>query len=160
MFPYLCTRQGSLSLFTIFGVTLDVEIFHCPQGCLKESNPFLRFKTGAITRQGVWPSSQYWIALIYLAHCYFLFGIWNGFLVLLFWRFKTGAFTRQGVCPSSQYLIALIHSAHCIFIWRQEWGLCNTIWRLIGWITAVNSKRSGMSYILSFKQKNLVASWI
>ena len=60
-----------------------------------------------------------------------LFFIWhlesNGFLVLLFWRFKTGAFTRQGVRPSSQYLIALIHSAHCIFIWRQEWGLCNTI---------------------------------
>ena len=84
MFPYLCTRQGSLSLFTIFGVTLDVEIFHCPQGCLKESNLFLRFKTGAITRQGVWPSSQYWIALIHLAHCNFLFGIWNGFFVLLF----------------------------------------------------------------------------
>ena len=116
MFTYLCTRQGSLSIFTIFGVTLDVEIFHCPQGCLKESNLFLRFKTGAITRQGVWPSSQYWIALIHLAHCNY-FGIWNGVFVLLF--------------------LAVVWMDHCCEF--------KTVWDV---------------YILSFKPKNRVASWI
>ena len=47
-----------------------------------ESERHLRFKTGAVTRQGVWPPSQYWITLIHSAHWYLFWQQERGFAFL------------------------------------------------------------------------------
>ena len=46
--------------------------------------------------------------------------------------------------------------------WHQERGFALPLlfWRLIGWITAVNSEQSGMHHIRCFKQKHQVTSLI
>ena len=75
-------------------------------------------------------------------------------------RFQTGAVPRQGVWPTSQQ----DHTdplSTLVFVLASGKRFCYFyMWRRIGWITAMNSKRNGMYFILCFKPTNRVTLWI
>ena len=58
MVTYSWWWQDSLHMFQILDVTLGIETFQFLQVWLMESERHLRFQTGAVPRQGVWPTSQ------------------------------------------------------------------------------------------------------
>ena len=66
-----------------FGLIFVSHLFQLYSSAMEKTGAVTRFKTGAFTRQGVRPSSQYWIALTHSAHCIY-FGVKNGVSVFLY----------------------------------------------------------------------------